>query len=143
MIDHVETVNSAKPTILVDAADSCNAGAPGDSMAAAARLLRRGSRLRAATVVNDAAAFTSHRLGVGGRPEFHVGTHHERATLAGVPSRARQVCSPGPASVAAAPGRGGVCGIDERVDERGGCTDHLGIGFGQMFTGRLAVLVDT
>lgn len=74
VVERAEVGDSAKPVILVDSADSCNAGAPGDSMAVAARLLERGSALRAATVVNDAAAARlAHEVGVGGRAKFRIG----------------------------------------------------------------------
>lgn len=59
---------------MVDAADSGDAGAPGDSMAVAARLLERGSPLRAASVVNDpVAARAAHAAGVGAVMTFRVG----------------------------------------------------------------------
>lgn len=78
IIDLAEDPDTPKPVILVDSADSCNAGAPGDSMAVAARLLERGSQIRAATVVNDpAAAAEAHRIGIGGRATFEVGRAHD------------------------------------------------------------------
>jgi microcystin degradation protein MlrC len=64
-----------KPVILVDSADSCNAGASGDNMAVAERILAVGSDIRAATVVNDApAARRAHDLGVGATAEFTLGS---------------------------------------------------------------------
>jgi microcystin degradation protein MlrC len=63
-----------KPVILVDSADSNNAGAPGDSMAVAARLLAREAPPRSATVVSDAAAaHRAHELGVGATASFTIG----------------------------------------------------------------------
>ncbi|HEU5037296.1 MAG TPA: M81 family metallopeptidase [Nocardioides sp.] len=64
----------AKPVIVVDSADSNNAGAPGDSMAVARRILERRSTARSATVVADrAAAHRAHELGVGAAAEFTIG----------------------------------------------------------------------
>jgi len=74
VIDKAEAPETARPVILVDSADSCNAGAPGDSMAVAARLLARGSTVRAAVVVNDTpAARRAHELGVGSTARFTIG----------------------------------------------------------------------
>lgn len=74
VLDRAEAGNAARPVILVDSADSCNAGAPGDSMAVAARILDRGSVVRAAVVVNDApVARRAHELGVGSTARFTVG----------------------------------------------------------------------
>jgi microcystin degradation protein MlrC len=74
IIDRAEEPTSSKPVILVDSADSPNAGAPGDSMAVAKRLLERGSRARSATVVSDPAAVArAFEVGVGGVAEFAIG----------------------------------------------------------------------
>lgn len=74
VIDRAEDHRTPKPVILVDSADSGNAGAPGDSMAVADRLLARSSGLRSATVVADAdAARRAHDLGVGERATFRLG----------------------------------------------------------------------
>ncbi|MGE2717746.1 M81 family metallopeptidase [Mycolicibacterium litorale] len=74
VIDFALQADSAKPVILVDSADSNNAGAPGDSMAVAAKLLDREVMPRSATVVSDPVAVTrAHRLGVGTTAEFHIG----------------------------------------------------------------------
>lgn len=82
VIDIAEDPSSPKPTILVDAADSCNAGSPGDSMAVARRLLERGSKLRSATVVNDpAAARKAHELGVGATAQFSLGGSLDPAAI--------------------------------------------------------------
>jgi microcystin degradation protein MlrC len=70
-----------KPVILVDSADSCNAGASGDNMAVADRILAIGSGLRAATVVNDApAAHLAHQLGVGATAQFTLGATRNPAS---------------------------------------------------------------
>lgn len=74
VIDIAEKNDTNKPVILVDSADSCNAGASGDSMAVVARLLERKSTIKAATVVNDAdAANMAHKLGVGEKAIFSIG----------------------------------------------------------------------
>jgi microcystin degradation protein MlrC len=63
-----------KPVVLVDSADSTNAGAPGDSMAVADRLLQRGAALRCATVVSDPAGVAAaHRAGVGAVIDLELG----------------------------------------------------------------------
>ncbi len=74
VIDKAETADTGRPVILVDSADSCNAGAPGDSMAVASRILERASGIRAAVVVNDApVAQRAHELGVGHTARFTIG----------------------------------------------------------------------
>lgn len=56
VISRAERNHSGKPIILVDAADSSNAGACGDSPAVIARILARGSHVKAAISLNDAQA---------------------------------------------------------------------------------------
>jgi len=74
VIDLTLLPSTPKPVVLVDSADSNNAGATGDSMAVAARLLDRGEQLRTATVVVDGpAARLAHRLGAGASAEFTLG----------------------------------------------------------------------
>ena len=74
IIDRAEDPTASKPVILVDSADSPNAGAPGDSMAVARRLLERQSTARSATVVSDPAAVAqAFEVGVGGSAEFAIG----------------------------------------------------------------------
>lgn len=74
VIDIAEKNQTGKPVILVDSADSCNAGAPGDSMAVVDRLLERGSSIKVATVVNDIpAANLAHKIGVGSKSIFSIG----------------------------------------------------------------------
>ncbi|MFC9984059.1 M81 family metallopeptidase [Microbacterium keratanolyticum] len=74
VIDIASDPSTAKPVILVDSADSNNAGAPGDSMAVAERLLTRERMPRSATVVGDAsAAERAHELGVGAEATFRIG----------------------------------------------------------------------
>lgn len=82
VVDLAEDPATAKPVILVDSADSGNAGAPGDSMAVADVLLRRSSRLKAATIVNDsAAAARAHELGVGATGSFRIGGSHDPSAV--------------------------------------------------------------
>ncbi len=74
IIDRAEHPAATKPVILVDSADSPNAGAPGDSMAVAQRLFERGSTARAAIVASDpAAVLRAFEVGVGRSAEFTVG----------------------------------------------------------------------
>ncbi|MDX7951376.1 M81 family metallopeptidase [Lichenihabitans sp. Uapishka_5] len=74
VIDRAEDPASVKPVILVDSADSPNAGATGDNMAVARRLLDRRSTLRAAVVVSDPSAVRrAFEVGVGGTAEFAIG----------------------------------------------------------------------
>ena len=63
-----------KPVILVDCADSSNAGAAGDNMAVVARVLEAGPHVKTASVLTDAPAATqAHLLGVGQRAMFSLG----------------------------------------------------------------------
>ncbi|TCW15040.1 microcystin degradation protein MlrC [Raoultella sp. BIGb0138] len=83
VITRASDPDEKKPVILVDSADSCNAGAAGDNMAAAAEILLSGSGLRAATVVNDEqAARQAHRLGVGATAEFTLGASRDKRSQA-------------------------------------------------------------
>ena len=74
VIDSALRKDNGKPVILVDSADSSNAGATGDSVAVLHRLLRRQSDLKTAFVVIDApAADLAHRIGVGKTATFSIG----------------------------------------------------------------------
>lgn len=81
VIDHAEAAVSAgeggavgKPVLLIDAADSTNGGAVGDSPAVALRLLERGSTLLACMFIKDpAAVLHAFAVGVGNAAEFTVG----------------------------------------------------------------------
>jgi microcystin degradation protein MlrC len=74
VLDLAQDPRVPKPVILVDSADSTNAGASGDSMAVAARLFERTLVPRSATVVSDpAAAAKAHQVGVGASAEFRIG----------------------------------------------------------------------
>ena len=76
IIDRAEDRTASKPVILVDSADSPNAGAPGDSMAAARRIIERKSTARSAAVVSDPAAVAlAFEVGVAGSAEFVIGGH--------------------------------------------------------------------
>lgn len=74
VIRKAEANNSGKPVVLVDSADSTNAGAAGDSPAVIERLLALSSDATAACVLDDApAAELAHKLGVGAVAEFTIG----------------------------------------------------------------------
>lgn len=74
IIDIAEKNKSEKPVILVDSADSTNAGATGDSAAVVARLQARNSQLKASIYVNDAPAVEkAFAAGVGGELTVQVG----------------------------------------------------------------------
>lgn len=74
IIDMAEANTTGKPVILVDAADSPNGGAVGDSPVVAMRLLERGSKLKAGMFIQDPEAVkAAFRLGVGGTGELTVG----------------------------------------------------------------------
>ncbi len=78
VINIAEKNDSGKPVILVDCADSCNAGATGDNMAVAAKLLEKKSNLKTAIVVNDAsAADLAHKTGVGKTEIFSIGASRD------------------------------------------------------------------
>jgi len=65
---------TGKPVILVDAADSTNGGAAGDSPAVALKLLELAPELKAGMfVVDPEAAEAAFRAGVGNEAEFTVG----------------------------------------------------------------------
>lgn len=65
---------TGKPVILVDAADSTNGGAAGDSPAVALKLLELAPELKAGMfVVDPAAADRAFEVGVGNEAEFTVG----------------------------------------------------------------------
>ncbi|MBR3436507.1 MAG: M81 family metallopeptidase [Lachnospiraceae bacterium] len=73
-IDRAENPGSRKPVLLVDASDSPNGGAVGDSVAVALRLWERKSPLRAGMFVADPAAVRkAFSLGVGAKADFSVG----------------------------------------------------------------------
>jgi len=74
VIDHAESASARKPVILVDAADSPNGGAVGDSVAVALRLMERGSTLETGMFVADPAAVKkAFSLGVGATAYFSIG----------------------------------------------------------------------
>lgn len=74
IIDAAEANKTGKPVLLVDAADSPNGGAVGDSCAVALRLRERGSNLRTGMFIIDPAAVElAFQTGVGNKAEFTVG----------------------------------------------------------------------
>jgi len=74
IIDFAESEASEKPVILVDASDSPNGGAPGDSAVVAIRLYERGSSLKTGMFVKDPDAVqNAFRIGVGNTAEFEIG----------------------------------------------------------------------
>lgn len=72
--ERAASTDSHKPVILVDSADSSNAGAPGDSAAVLEVLVHNFPQVRAATIIADPtavdAAFTA---GVGSTESFSLG----------------------------------------------------------------------
>lgn len=74
VIDKAENNTTGKPVILVDAADSPNGGAVGDSVLPAIRLMERGSTVSAGMFVKDPEAVKkAFEVGVGNSAEFSVG----------------------------------------------------------------------
>jgi microcystin degradation protein MlrC len=74
VIDIALENKSGKPTILVDFADSANAGSTGDSAAILERLLERKIKPKTALIVNDPAAVDlAFRVNVGNKAEFSIG----------------------------------------------------------------------
>ncbi|MEI3606515.1 M81 family metallopeptidase [Pseudogracilibacillus sp. SE30717A] len=74
VIEIAENNVSDKPVVLVDSADSTNAGATGDSVAVVKKLLDRKSTLKTAIAVVDApAANLAHKTGVGNKTTFSLG----------------------------------------------------------------------
>ncbi len=66
VIDLAKKNKKNKPVVLVDSADSTNAGAAGDSVAVVQRILERDVSIKTAFVVDDApAAAAAHKAGVG------------------------------------------------------------------------------
>ena len=74
IIDRAESAESKKPVILVDASDSPNGGAPGDSVIIALELLKRNSQLKTGMFVKDPEAVEkAFEVGVGNSAEFTIG----------------------------------------------------------------------
>ena len=74
VIDLAEKSNTNKPIVLVDCADSSNAGATGDGVAVVERLIKRESCVKTATMLTDARAVDyAFSLGVGKKGEFTLG----------------------------------------------------------------------
>lgn len=69
-----EKNNTGKPTVLVDSADSTNAGASGDSAFVLEKIQEMNSPVRAAIVLSDLpAAKRAFQIGVGNCGEFEIG----------------------------------------------------------------------
>ncbi|MEA4964905.1 MAG: M81 family metallopeptidase [Oscillospiraceae bacterium] len=74
VIDCAENPKIPKPVILVDAADSPNGGAVGDSVVVALRMIERGSTIRAGMFVKDPEAVQqAFDVGVGNTAKFTLG----------------------------------------------------------------------
>ena len=74
IIDVAEKNETDMPVVLADSADSPNGGCVGDSPMVAMRLQERGSNLKAAMFIRDAAAVKqAFALGEGATAEFSVG----------------------------------------------------------------------
>ena len=74
VIERAEKKQSDKPIVLVDASDSPNGGAAGDSVAAALKVQERGSKVHMGLFVKDPEAVEkAFKLGVGSTAEFSIG----------------------------------------------------------------------
>jgi len=74
IIDIAEANTTGKPVLLVDASDSPNGGAVGDSPVVAMRLLERGSKLKTGVFIRDPKTVAqAMAVGVGNSAEFSVG----------------------------------------------------------------------
>ena len=74
VIDMALENKSGKPVILVDFADSANAGSTGDSAAVLERLLERKIKPKTALIVNDPPAVElAYKVNVGNRAVFSIG----------------------------------------------------------------------
>ena len=75
ILDRAESPESKKPVILVDASDSPNGGAPGDSVIIALELQKRNSQLKTGMFVKDPEAVEkAFEVGVGNSAEFTIGS---------------------------------------------------------------------
>ena len=80
VIDLAKANETDAPVILVDSADSPNAGAGGDSSFVLARLLERGETIRTClTVADEPAAEHAFEVGVGNEGDFLLGGTKEPA----------------------------------------------------------------
>lgn len=77
VIDIAERSDTPKPVILVDSADSPNAGAVGDSVEVASRLIERKSKLHMGFFVKDNDAVNrAFEIGVGNSGKFTIGAKY-------------------------------------------------------------------
>ena len=78
VIDAAKANETAAPVILVDSADSPNAGSSADSSFVLSRLLERGETIKTCLVVSDApAAAHAFEVGVGNEGDFSLGGTRE------------------------------------------------------------------
>jgi len=78
VIDKAKSNDDPMPVILVDSADSPNAGSSADSSFVLSRLLERGENIRTCMVMADeAAVFHAFSVGVGNEGEFSLGGTNE------------------------------------------------------------------
>jgi microcystin degradation protein MlrC len=74
VIDQALENQSGKPVVLVDFADSANAGSTGDSSAILMKLLERKLKPKTAMIVNDPDAVElAFKVGIGSKAEFSIG----------------------------------------------------------------------
>jgi microcystin degradation protein MlrC len=74
VIDLALENKSGKPIVLVDFADSANAGSTGDSAAVLKKLLERKIKPKTALIVNDPPAVElAYRVNIGNKAEFSIG----------------------------------------------------------------------
>lgn len=74
VIKIAEKNTNSQPVVLVDSADSTNAGSTGDSVAVVKKMLESGSKVKTAIAIVDApAADLAHEIGVGNKAVFSIG----------------------------------------------------------------------
>lgn len=90
VFDIARTNTSGKPVVLVDSADSSNAGAVGDNAAVIKHLLERGETLKTAIYLNDGpAADKAIAVGVGNEMDVTIGGSIDRKYSSSVAARVR------------------------------------------------------
>ena len=92
VLDEAEQNHTGKPFVLVDSADSPNAGATGDSAALIEAIQKRESDIKAAVYLKDIpAAERAFELGVGTEETFTIGATLDNKTTSPVTIRARVI----------------------------------------------------
>lgn len=82
VIDIAENNKKDMLVVLVDSADSSNAGATGDSMAVADCILKRNSSIKAAVAVNSPNAVKqAFKVGIGNKSTFKVGGERDNKSV--------------------------------------------------------------